>query len=418
MAMFVENYADAEGLLIMAEMPGNHPDNGVIVRVINSNNNSLVSMIFPAGSAFPSRVAITIAEDGLAGNGYEEGMEIVGDFTFYNYQTGKFSLTLSSEYESETLSNLLVNRDILDLHEDFTGLTRTQNARLRSIFTTMAIWDSIAYELYGEEDEIGARFIGRAVRRAGAAVFNAIAAVATFVAVKTASAFPIVSSAVTVIAGIAIWVAEILYPTTFYIQAIQNGNNHCSEQAESGNTRPKISIMLDGAELKNNDSDTVYWLDHGESLTFDIEITYAGTQNNVPIPRDNIIQMESGLFHPIVQRINRDIDPETGEEREQIIITVIPITMPNAAYFDISSTGSVDSIVQFTVARNYDDGRHLDGKVQFAIRFREAVIINDGKGGDFPIAAVAPLHHTPTAIEHLFILRFTVIEPLYQGGAP
>jgi len=97
--MFVDNCADAEGVLIMAEMPGNHIDNGVIVRVINSNNNSLVSMIFPAGSAFPSSVAITIAEDGLAGNGYEGGMEIVGDFTFYNYQTGKFSLTLSSEKE-------------------------------------------------------------------------------------------------------------------------------------------------------------------------------------------------------------------------------------------------------------------------------------------------------------------------------
>jgi hypothetical protein len=50
MVMFVENYADAEGVLIMAEMPGNHIDNGVIVRVINSNNNSLVRIFDATGN--------------------------------------------------------------------------------------------------------------------------------------------------------------------------------------------------------------------------------------------------------------------------------------------------------------------------------------------------------------------------------
>jgi hypothetical protein len=356
MVMFVENYADAEGVLIMAEMPGNHPDNGVIVRVINSNNNSLVSMIFPHGSSVPSRVAIT-----LAGNGYEEGMEITGDFTFHNLETGEFSVKFDSEGETETLSNLFVNRDILDAHEDFTGLTRTQNVRLRSIFTTMAIWDSIAYELEGEEDEISAR-IFRRVRQVLSQVFTAVAIVATFVVAATAPIFPAVSAASAVVAVLATWVAALLYYPDY-------NENHSSRQAENPEgTRPRINIV----ELRYPHRILLLsWFDQAENRLY--------------------------CYH----------------------------NLSNARYFDLSLRARDNVFTVTVTRNNRLGFDGADGKEQLVIRFVPYVIINgvDYEGYRMAIqsrhhSSFAEGYHVKGARGNIFLVNFSAEVPRMQGGTP
>jgi hypothetical protein len=407
MAMFVENYADAEGVLIMAEMPGNHPDNGVIVRVINSNNNSLVSMIFPHGSSVPNRVAIT-----LAGNGYEEGMEITGDFTFYNYETGEFSVTFDSEGETETLSNLFVNRDILDAHEDFTGLTRTQNVRLRSIFTTMAIWDSLAYELEGEEDEISARIIRRVLRGIRQA-FTAVAAVATFVAIVAAPIFPAISVVALVVAETAAWVLSMMEPTTFYIQAIRNGENHCSEQAENPDRRPAISIIEVGQVDYPPNNGPERRLAHNESVTFEIRITDPGIFNAAGIinPEPSYLQYQFlNWFDPV----------EGGLLRFHNI---------HNAYRFSFDTSPLNGALRLTITRGGEPTSHrLDGRVRFVIRFATDVIINGVSDEGYTWEGVKqryqlqPLFvlgsHITDTRGYLFLVNFSSLLPVVQGDVP
>jgi hypothetical protein len=134
----IEDNEVAEGVAVIAEIPGNDLNNGSIVRVVNNNNQSVVSFFFRKNQIFPHQV-VTQSEKGT----------VTGTFSLYNPTDQQYSVLFEKEGETEKceLKNLNLNKGIFQVYEDDEDLNTSQNLRLKNAVTALAVWDSIALQI-------------------------------------------------------------------------------------------------------------------------------------------------------------------------------------------------------------------------------------------------------------------------------
>jgi hypothetical protein len=136
--LVVENNEMASGVLVLAEVAENNVENGSVVRVVNTNNESLVSMFYYEGQKFPHKMVIT-----------KDDITVQAQFTQYNMTNQNFSLTLEYEGESGTIDDIGMNINVLTLYHFQDELTESQNVRIQNIVISLAIWDCIALQIPG-----------------------------------------------------------------------------------------------------------------------------------------------------------------------------------------------------------------------------------------------------------------------------
>jgi hypothetical protein len=82
----------------------------------------------------------------------EEGT-ITGNFSLYNPTDQQYSVLFEKEGEEEKceLKDLNLNRQIFQVYVDDPALGNTQNLRLKNAVTVLAVWDSIALQIPGDD---------------------------------------------------------------------------------------------------------------------------------------------------------------------------------------------------------------------------------------------------------------------------
>jgi hypothetical protein len=367
MAMYVENNELTKDVLVMAEIQNDNIDNDIVVRVINKQNHSLVSFFYYRGQYFPHKAVITTNDE-----------NIIGRFSLYDPLSETYSVEFTYENgESDNLNDFILNKNVFSLHKKNDALTDTQNIRISRILTTLALWNSLAFQI-DDNFQVG----GRAIKwlKTLAVVFAVVAVVAFVVAVIVAppAAVAIVGATLTVsitttataiAAGIAMVAGVAAVITNILAEALDKTDTPVQKQPPPNeDRRPKIEITLDAVKIKNNGMPP-YLLkynsvkEEGESLSFILKITDKGeyTAKDI-IDIDKLINW----FDPDIQKyISKDYN--------------------NAEYFDLNKDDNIANALldgfHIVISKNNITGYNRNGRVQLVLKFRKDIIINDNSDG-------------------------------------
>jgi formylglycine-generating enzyme len=144
LAMVVENNEYTKDIMLIAEIRDNDVSNNAVrVRVLNTENNSLASFHYDRGMSFPDSMIINTGEE-----------DIEGSFDFYDSSTETYSVTFfdNNTGESETIQDILLNKNMFSLYAVNASWTETQNLRLQTMCTTLAVWISLSAALDTVDD--------------------------------------------------------------------------------------------------------------------------------------------------------------------------------------------------------------------------------------------------------------------------
>lgn len=299
MAMYVENNELAKDILVMAEIPNDDIDNSIVVRVINKQNNSLVSFFYFRGQYFPHKVVITA-----------DGENIIGQFSLYNPLSETYSVTFTYENgESDELNDFVLNKNIFSLHKKDSTLTDTQNVRISHIITTLGLWNSLAFQLdddFNVDGRNGRTIKGLTKLSKVFAVVAVVAFVAVLVIVPPASVIvtgatltvSLTTTSSLIVAGIAVAAAFASVITDMLSDMLDKSDDSPQSQPPpSQDRRPMIEVTLNNNKIENNGMPP-YYLKYdtvnkkGESLTFNLKVTDLG------FPAINIDNIEIRWFEP------------------------------------------------------------------------------------------------------------------------
>ena len=380
MAMFVENNELAKDVLIVSEIYGNNIDNDVVVRVINGQNNSLVSFFFFRGQEFPYKMVMTM-----------DGEDAVGIFSLYNPLQQTYSVEFTYETnETEAFTNLVLNNAIFSQFKWSDELTETQNTRAQCIVTTLALWTSMAIQIDDDFDVISRSLLKKILKKV--LIVIAVVAIAVVVILAPPAAIVVAGTTITVSATttpaiIAAGIAIAAIAVAALIDILDDKGHGTPPPATD--RRPKIEITYadSGKKVPNRITPPEY-IEPGGEIKYNITITDAGSDND---KRSIIPDLNSDFIFPH-DSANKQISWE----------------FPNAIFYELSVSGDSNDVVQITVKRSLVPGFFTDGIVQFAIRFKRDVIINDISGGvDFKIPNTSNQKEKDEAV---FLLNFTVIK--------
>jgi len=387
MAMYVENNELTKDVLVLAEIRDDDIDNDVVVRVINRQNNSLVSFFYYRGQYFPHKVVIT-----------SDGETIIGKFSLYNTLSEKYSVEFTNkDGGSENYNNLILNKKVFSLHKKDNALTDTQNVRISNIITTLALWNSLAFQM-DKDFKVGGRTSRGAIDwKKLAKTFANVAVIATTAVVVLADPTvvtivgavipePIITTAtISITAGTAAVITAI-------ISLLDDTDREQDEPPPNKDNRPQIDIKIvinDIEYVLENDEMPEYYLKQGESLTFNLRITdfssFTSGNDIININNKQWFAPFNGIF--------------IGENGHQY----------NAFYFNVDTVGNINDLLQIVVSRNNKNGISEDGAVQLVLNFNPNVIIN-GKGDGIyywtgleePVKSVR---------ENVFVINLTIKEP-------
>jgi hypothetical protein len=104
-ALLVENNEMASGVLVLGEIPDDDVENGSMVRVINTNNDSMVTMYYRHNQKFPYQMLIT-----------QGGKTARAQFSQYSMTNQNFSLCLEYEGEQTVFDDITMNIKVLTLY--------------------------------------------------------------------------------------------------------------------------------------------------------------------------------------------------------------------------------------------------------------------------------------------------------------
>jgi len=367
MAMYVENNELTKDVMVLAELPNDNIDNDIVVRVINKQNNSLVSFFYFRGQYFPHKTVVTI-----------DGENIIGNFSLYNPLSGTYSVEFTyKDGESENYNDFILNKNVFTAYKEDNALTETQNVRIQRIITTLALWNSLAFQM-DEDFQVGGRGFWDWLKKPSSIitlVFAAVAIVALAVVVVAAppASFAVVDGLLTVSAatttqavavGISGGASVLAFFTQAFADVIDNAFGYEEQKPPPPNSdsRPQILITLNGTVIENNNT-PFYYLNYdpaakkGESLTFNIKVTDYGSPNAINIS-DN------------VNLINW-FDPDTEKYIDK---------NSNQLFFLVNKENNINNIYPITVER-IKEGYIGDGKIKLVLKFGRDVIINKKSGG-------------------------------------
>jgi len=405
MALYVENNELAQGVMVLSEIRDNNIYNDVVVRVINKQNDSLVSMFYHSGKNFPYRIAISA-----------DGEDITGVFSSYNPLTETYSVEFSNgDGESELFKDLVLNNNVFSLHEDNDELTETQNVRLRDIIISLALWNSMAFQI-DNDFSVNARglFNLKKLLKIVLCVVAVVAVVAVVILAPPAAvvvAGPVITVAVTTVpqviaAGIAIAAAAAAVLVDLLPDDVGKGPQKLPEPSppppllppieepdpsEPEYQYPKIEVTLNGKKIGNNQIPP-YYLEPGKSLTFAVKAVYLPTG----------VEAKDLIDESKLSTIIYAFDPENEEYIEINPGVTSEVALTDALFYNVSTTGSINDVLQITVTRKQIGRVGNDGRIHFIIVFRQFVTLNDDESGVlFWDKGVVTLQ------KHIFILNFT-----------
>jgi hypothetical protein len=381
----VENNEMAKGVLVLAEVPDNDVKNGSVVRVINSNNGSLVSLFYYEGQKFPHKMLIT-----------RDGKTVQAQFSQYSMTNQNFSLSLEYEGEYSTIDDIGMNIDVLTLYTFQDELSESQNVRMQNIVISLAIWDCIALQIPGSDFTVTARSLTSFLKGLLVTVFAVVAVVAFVAAVIIAGpaaitmAGPMItialeSTAATVAAGIG-FVSAV---TAVVISTLPVEDISSQGTSAAIDPKPQVTVKRGGTAVPNGNWDSPYYLVPGDppenpppesSMTFDLQFF-------VP-DASSIASPEVGKFDP---RLELYGDPAGS----------------NNYFFSIEQDVD-DNTFKITVKREKALGHIEDGRMRVIIKFNQDFVINDSYGG---VMFQDAGETEPRNRKDIFILDFTVLEP-------
>jgi len=358
MAMYVENNELTKDVLVLAEIQNDNIDNDVVVRVINKQNNSLVSFFYYRGQIFPHKTVITI-----------DGDTITGQFSIYNAAFETYSVEFTNkDGESEKYNNFILNKNVFSLHKKDNALTDTQNVRISHIITTLALWNSLAFQL-DDNFKVGSRGIAKWLKNLLTLVFAVVAIVAVVAVIVLAppAAITLTGSTLTVAItttpqAIAAGVAIASGATAVIINGLPEIPDAQEGPSPNANRRPVIEITLDNNTIENNKMPP-YYLKYdpvnkkGESLTFNIKVTDFGSPEAINISSIN------GLINWIEPTEKKFIYNNT-----------------NRLFFNVSVGSNTNNVYPIIIER-IKDGYINEGTIQLVLKFGRDVTINKKTDG-------------------------------------
>ncbi|MDR1239586.1 MAG: hypothetical protein LBK27_05700, partial [Treponema sp.] len=272
-ALVVENNEMASGVLVLAEVPEDDLANGSVVRVINTNNGSMVSMFYYENQKFPHKMTIS-----------KDDRTVQAQFSVYNMEKQNFSLFLEGEGEYATLDDLTMNSKVLTLYTFQDTLNESQNVRVQNIITSLAIWDCIAMQLPGSDFIIAAAGWWNSFIKTLLIVVFAVVAVAAFVAtiiVAGPAAISVVGFVITIaletpLAAALAATAVVAAATSVFLSKIPVDEIEDQEASTAPDPKPQTIIKkAGGTEVPNGNWDSPYYLEPGSSMTFDLQFSIA-----------------------------------------------------------------------------------------------------------------------------------------------
>ena len=353
-AMIAET-EDAQGVAVVAS---NKLGGGIAVQVVNANNDSVVTFVYPSGKNFPSRVTINIG-----------GEETEGKFSAYDRATETYSVTFSQDEETETFDNLFLNKNVFTLNQPNGRSNESQDARLQRITTTMALWASLMLQT-DDDSGIGARAArgGGFWKKVVSTVLKAVAVVAVVVLIVIAPPLiitggsiiiPLVTTAQIIVAAVALAAVAV----AAVLDSIPSKTESPPQEPTylpPGIRLPRVSVTENEKEMENFNAEARF-AGYPSSMTFKIKLEERG---------------DKGLEEPEIREI-RAFDPDTYELLDEN-------NLGNLEYFydkenkGVNIEGSLDSddgvLVTITnIKRNWNEP---DGRICFAIEFNLPVVIN------------------------------------------
>ena len=401
MAMYVENNEQAKDVLIISEITGNNIGNDVVVRVINGQNDSFASFFFHSGQKFPYKIAMTM-----------DGEDVVGIFSMYNDfdQTYSVEFTYETE-ETDVFTDLILNNEIFTQFKWSDELTETQNTRAQCIVTTLALWTSIALQINDDFDVTGRALKWKDIKKVLKGFFIAVAVVAVLVVLAPVAPAAIAVAGATVTISlttttqiVAAAVAVAATAAAVFIDKIPDViTKDKDDSSDSGggihitpdpnpNRPPMIEITYadSGKKVPNRKTPPEY-IEPGEEITYNIKITDVGARGD-----------KTGIIYEGDEEYISPFDSTN---------TLIGWDIGNAVFFERPIiSGDINNVVQITIKRKELAGFFGDGIVQFAISFKQDVIINDFSDGIDFIIYNSGHSYTSGISKHAFILNFTVIK--------
>ncbi|MDR0720229.1 MAG: hypothetical protein LBF78_11395 [Treponema sp.] len=383
-ALLVENNEMASGVLVLAEVPDNDLENGSVVRVINTNNNSLVSLFFYRGQKFPHKMLIT-----------QGGKTVNAKFSAYNPSTETFSLSLEYGDEHSAIEDITMNSKVLTLYHFQDDLTESQNVRMQNIIVSLAVWACLAIQIPGSDFTVNARGLTSFLRGLLVTIFAVVAVVAFTVAVILAGpaaisiAGPAVVIALETPAAAAWGLTSVLSAAAaVFVSKIPVDEIDVHETSAAVDPKPQVTIRKGGVEVPNGNWDSPYYLDlgappeappAGSSMTFDLQF-YTSTGSIEP---------------PLVGKF----DPELQLYGD--------LAGTNNFFFSIDSAVEYD-VLKITVKRAATPGYIGTGRMRLIIKFNQDFVINSSSAGvDFQDQGETEARNR----KDIFILDFTVIAP-------
>jgi hypothetical protein len=389
-AMVVEYNELAKDVLVISEIPDNIIENGAIVRVVNKQNGSVVSVYYQNGQRFPHKMEMTI-----------DNQEITGLFSLYDETAERFSVEFQGNTnQTERFDGLTLNKNVFSLYTFQSELTESQNIRMENLITSLCIWNSIALQIPEGDFKVNARGLLSGLKSFVTGILCVVAVVAFIVTVVVAPPAAVtiagagisvaittipqaIAAGISIAAGIGAIINELIpYPE-------DEADTPFPESSGGGlsSLMPRVTVTCGGVEVKNNNMPP-YYLQQGESKTFELRFPNIADSSEVL----------DAATDPL-----KAFDPTSLQEIPYIVGN-IPM-YGNSAYFDHEWTIDGNAIC-LTITRRIRDGSDQDGRVQFILPFRKNVIINN-------LSAGVSFKESPTAAERtrkdLFIFNFTVL---------
>jgi hypothetical protein len=269
--------------MVISEIPGKSLDKENAVRVINSNNNSMVSFFYRTGEECPYRMVLT-----------QDDVMVTGGFSAFNYTTQTYSASFQFDEANGVLQDLTLNKNLFNVHEFNDEWDTSQNVRIKNIYTTLGVWMSLAMQLPETEFDISARgwwddawngFVDT-MQRYVAPVLLGVAVIAAVVATVVAPplGFVILGGILSVGTITTIFTVATIVATTAYVAAkIINSlpkkpseGPHINDPEVGPAVVPQVTIKYtfgeDEMQVLPNNNTPAFYFDLEEELEFEIEV--------------------------------------------------------------------------------------------------------------------------------------------------
>jgi hypothetical protein len=381
-AVLIDDNPMAEGVLVMAETFSDETDS--LVRIINKNNDSSITMFFQKDKQFPW------AFDMKTGSGHANAR-----LSTYNNTTQQFSVTFEENGEYYTLENITLNKGIFTGYNNDPELSSDQNARLRNIYIALGIYVSINQQ-FPESENIIALFSLpgwlKSTLSVVSVIFQAVAIVACAVAIVIAA--PIAVGSVTfLIPGVgsfgsfvALGVSIASSIATIIVEMLLLLSDSFEESPPTEPQPQQLSVTIKNVEGPNKilvNPDTIYYPALGETLTFELSFTnYRVGNTNV------IVKLYDPFLHAWEPILNAHFFKFSSEDDSPI-----PSPLPENYRLNI-------------YRENYSGTGYNNGTVDLIICFNQPTVVNNSNAG-------LPFHDPEQGL-----IQTNYVFPIHLGVTP